>query len=76
MKKTIATLAATTVAVASVAFMGCSGEPDADPKATSDEGETDEGEDTGNMTPEQKKQAEKSGFTPEGKEAPKEDPNK
>jgi len=83
MKKTIATLAATAVAVASVAFIGCSGEPEADPNANSDAGE-DSGDGTGvdgsDMTPEEKAAMEKmkkSGqFTPEGGKAPEKDPTK
>ena len=82
MKKTIATLAATAVAVASVAFIGCSGEQ-ADPNANSDAGE-DSGDgsdvDGSDMTPEEKAAMEKmkkSGqFTPEGGKAPEKDPTK
>ena len=73
MKKTITTLAATAVAVASVAFVGCSGEPAADPKANTDPGEESPGTgdpDTSGMSPEEKAQMEKmkkSGqFTPDG----------
>ena len=82
MKKTIATLAATAVAVASVAFIGCSGEQ-TDPNANSDAGE-DSGDGTdvdgSDMTPEEKAAMEKmkkSGqFTPEGGKAPEKDPTK
>ena len=73
MKKTIATLAATAVAVASVAFVGCSGEPAADPNANSDEGAPNPGTgdpDTSGMSPEDKAKMEKmkkdGSFTPDG----------
>ena len=73
MKKTIATLAATAVAVASVALVGCSGEPAADPKANSDEGEESPGTgdpETSGMSPEEKAKMEKmkkdGSFTPDG----------
>ena len=73
MKKTIATLAATAVAVASVAFVGCSVEPAADPNAYSDGGEESPGTgdpDTSGMSPEDKAKMEKmkkdGSFTPDG----------
>ena len=84
MKKYITTLLlALPLAIGSTAFVGCSGEPDADPNANSDAGE-DSGDgsdvDGSDMTPEEKAAMEKmkkSGqFTPEGGKAPEKDPTK
>jgi hypothetical protein len=58
MKKYIATLFALALAIGSITFVGCGGEPAEDPK------KDDAGEDTGGaeMTEEEKKMKEKMGF--------------